>query len=551
MATESDFGHEAPRAATPSPEPAKARPSPARASLRQSLRGKGYSEQVSMLSPRATAGDGPGKPVLRQGARSAEVSDLQGMLVQRGASIGVDGVFGPATQRAVKAYQTGAGLAADGVVGPATWASLGGGGGAGGGATGSGPGPSGPGGTARHEAILAKVRAVQARFGALAASNRARRETADEPGAAARQPAMRAGWTDDVADAIAGGVEAVGDAASDAYGTATQGANDAYDAAKGAAANAWDAGSAAAGGAATAVDQYVTGGGGGSNVFGPETNGPSVPDVLTDAANEVKADIDGWARDLKEDYGDDYDKFVKALADLGKPLTMDLDGVETTLDELLGGLDPSVVRTDTTGDDTPDGPDEGAFTLTVTRVNTSTALAARTLEQLKVETEQRSRAQGNSRGSFLFVQPTAIAQVSLKKDSKGRVLSYKGTQTETVGIPRWPEFDKDPNAYHPMVRDAWNEAHTGMVVHEDAHLKEDGVWFNSQELQEKLWLRPTSAIGDQLNKLTDGSNKDAAAWDKTTAHGVEGTPQTVVRIPQKSVVDAHNEQHPEDKNKKM
>ena len=159
MATESDFGHEAPRAATPSPEPAKARPSPARASLRQSLRGKGYSEQVSMLSPRATAGDGPGKPVLRQGARSAEVSDLQGMLVQRGASIGVDGVFGPATQRAVKAYQKGAGLAADGVVGPATWASLGGGGGAGGGATGSGPGPSGPGGTARHEAILAKVRA--------------------------------------------------------------------------------------------------------------------------------------------------------------------------------------------------------------------------------------------------------------------------------------------------------------------------------------------------------------------------------------------------------
>jgi peptidoglycan hydrolase-like protein with peptidoglycan-binding domain len=39
-------------------------------------------------------------------------------------SIVVDGIFGPATEAAVKGFQAGAGLAVDGVVGPATWKAL-------------------------------------------------------------------------------------------------------------------------------------------------------------------------------------------------------------------------------------------------------------------------------------------------------------------------------------------------------------------------------------------------------------------------------------------
>jgi cell wall-associated NlpC family hydrolase len=46
-------------------------------------------------------------------------------LLQRKLGIGADGVFGPGTARAVKAFQHKHGLAADGVVGPGTWAALG------------------------------------------------------------------------------------------------------------------------------------------------------------------------------------------------------------------------------------------------------------------------------------------------------------------------------------------------------------------------------------------------------------------------------------------
>ena len=63
---------------------------------------------------------------LRRGATGALVLQLQRALVLRGFRLGnIDGIFGPATDFAVRAFQKSRGLTVDGIVGPITWAALG------------------------------------------------------------------------------------------------------------------------------------------------------------------------------------------------------------------------------------------------------------------------------------------------------------------------------------------------------------------------------------------------------------------------------------------
>lgn len=52
------------------------------------------------------------------------IRQIQARLRQCGHQIAIDGIYGPQTEAAVRAYQAGHGLTADGLVGPATWASL-------------------------------------------------------------------------------------------------------------------------------------------------------------------------------------------------------------------------------------------------------------------------------------------------------------------------------------------------------------------------------------------------------------------------------------------
>jgi peptidoglycan hydrolase-like protein with peptidoglycan-binding domain len=66
-------------------------------------------------------------PVLKKGIKGDTVKALQILLIGYGyscGSYGVDGSFGGATEKAVKAFQETNGLEVDGKVGPQTWAKL-------------------------------------------------------------------------------------------------------------------------------------------------------------------------------------------------------------------------------------------------------------------------------------------------------------------------------------------------------------------------------------------------------------------------------------------
>lgn len=68
-------------------------------------------------------------PVLKQGANGVMVRRVQGLLVAAGYDLGatgprkdgIDGSWGAATDKALRALQKAAGIAADGICGQATW----------------------------------------------------------------------------------------------------------------------------------------------------------------------------------------------------------------------------------------------------------------------------------------------------------------------------------------------------------------------------------------------------------------------------------------------
>jgi peptidoglycan hydrolase-like protein with peptidoglycan-binding domain len=67
----------------------------------------------------------PGQPTIGPGDTGDVVKRAQRALRRTpNPGLAVDGVFGPATEQAVKEFQQGQGLTVDGIVGPLTWAAL-------------------------------------------------------------------------------------------------------------------------------------------------------------------------------------------------------------------------------------------------------------------------------------------------------------------------------------------------------------------------------------------------------------------------------------------
>jgi murein L,D-transpeptidase YcbB/YkuD len=63
-------------------------------------------------------------PIQRIGSRGENVRTVQYLLRHHGFAVGVDRIFGPRTQEAVRAFQRDRGLQADGIVGNQTWPAL-------------------------------------------------------------------------------------------------------------------------------------------------------------------------------------------------------------------------------------------------------------------------------------------------------------------------------------------------------------------------------------------------------------------------------------------
>ncbi len=66
----------------------------------------------------------PPSDTLREGDQGDRVRQAQQRLAERGWAVQADGVFGPATTEAVRAFQGQAGLVADGILGHASWQAL-------------------------------------------------------------------------------------------------------------------------------------------------------------------------------------------------------------------------------------------------------------------------------------------------------------------------------------------------------------------------------------------------------------------------------------------
>jgi peptidoglycan hydrolase-like protein with peptidoglycan-binding domain len=63
-------------------------------------------------------------PLVRRGDQQHPVQTLQYLLRARGHTVTVDGIFGPSTESAVRAFQQEKNLSVDGIVGPDTWSAL-------------------------------------------------------------------------------------------------------------------------------------------------------------------------------------------------------------------------------------------------------------------------------------------------------------------------------------------------------------------------------------------------------------------------------------------
>jgi peptidoglycan hydrolase-like protein with peptidoglycan-binding domain/molybdopterin converting factor small subunit len=296
-------------------------------------------ETAPRRSPEPKAGDTrrTGPPTLQIGSRSRAVARLQRLLVANGATIDVDGMFGPRTAAAVKEFQRAAGLQVDGVVGPRTWQAL------------------DPAATEEVSAGRGDPALVLAKLRTATEAVKRLRQAPPEQAEAARQPAPwdTAGiaFLDEEIEAaeraLAQAAGAVADTASGAaswVGEQAGAATEWVGETAGAAAE-WveeQAGAATEWAATTAEDvgawaeETVSGAG---RWVEEEIATPAQEIVLQvgETVGELGEELAGIGGDVKRRLGEELDALEKALSELAKGPAADWDAIGDWLDRFLNG----------------------------------------------------------------------------------------------------------------------------------------------------------------------------------------------------------------------
>jgi peptidoglycan hydrolase-like protein with peptidoglycan-binding domain len=71
-----------------------------------------------------TSNLGDKMPTLKRGSKGTDVRRLQGLLTANGYKTTIDGIFGPQTEKKVRAFQSKRAKPSDGIVGRVTWSAL-------------------------------------------------------------------------------------------------------------------------------------------------------------------------------------------------------------------------------------------------------------------------------------------------------------------------------------------------------------------------------------------------------------------------------------------
>ena len=258
---------------------------------------------------------------VQQGSRGSAVESLQQFLIQQGAHISADGIFGPQTRQAVIAFQQSAGLTPDGIVGPQTWARLRGGSQVAGNET-QNTNPA----AQLVMAKLAEINTLMHQIASSAPQTGSANVTGPITGSteAVEQPAVHShdsedddSWWGGVTDAASDAWNSVSETAGEAYNTVSQGASDAWDTVTSGAEEAWNTATTAA---SDAWNTVAEGAEGAWDTVKEVTGMDSLGEKIGEVVNTVKETVEGGidtvvqgASELARDIWNTADQFGEGL----------------------------------------------------------------------------------------------------------------------------------------------------------------------------------------------------------------------------------------------